>query len=344
MASSRKPGTNEVISTYKETGGDYTDLGAWETAVDGNMVTGTKTEVLECYDRTPHARYDDTVLFNGSTTNSSYHLIIRAATGERHTGVSDTGVGFRQTTDAYTIDARDDFIKIYDLDLSQNINSTVNRASVYFRNNGCTCVGCLYDDGVNSGSGQEIAYIHAAGAGVDTYWINCMARISDNTWRGCFWNSAGDPVNGPVIYNCTIESLDQDAYYFGADYALIKNSIGMVPNSTQDVFAFPAGVSSSSATCASNQPDESLPGTGHRYSQTFSFVNAAGGDYHLQSTDAGAKDFGTDLSADTVYDFDDDIDGDVRTGSWDIGFDEVVSAAVGSLIWKPNALRTHLTR
>lgn len=67
--------------------------------------------------------------------------------------------------------------------------------------------------------------------------------------------------------------------------------------------------------------------THDRVSQTFTFVNAGANDYHLQSGDAGAKNFGvTDPSAGL---FSDDIDLVSRSGSWDIGADEETGAGGG---------------
>lgn len=69
------------------------------------------------------------------------------------------------------------------------------------------------------------------------------------------------------------------------------------------------------------------PGSNARNSQTYTFVNAGAGDYRLAAGDAGAKDFGADLSADAAFAFTIDHDGDTRSGSWDIGADEVAGAA-----------------
>jgi hypothetical protein len=62
---------------------------------------------------------------------------------------------------------------------------------------------------------------------------------------------------------------------------------------------------------------------GDRLSQTFSFINEAGYDFHLSSNDAGARNFGTDLRNDSYLPFSTDIDGNSRPNSlWDIGVDE----------------------
>jgi hypothetical protein len=70
--------------------------------------------------------------------------------------------------------------------------------------------------------------------------------------------------------------------------------------------------------------DGTATGTGSRINQTFTFVASGSDDYHLAGSDAGALDFGADLSADGVFAFDDDIDFDTRSGTWDIGFDEFI--------------------
>lgn len=69
-----------------------------------------------------------------------------------------------------------------------------------------------------------------------------------------------------------------------------------------------------------NAATGTAPGVNSRSSQTFTFVNTGAFDFHLQSGDAGAKNFGeTDPSGGL---FSDDIDGQTRSGSWDIGADE----------------------
>lgn len=77
--------------------------------------------------------------------------------------------------------------------------------------------------------------------------------------------------------------------------------------------------------------DATAPGANSRQSQTFTFVNAGAYDYHLAAGDAGAKGFGTDLSADATYPISVDVDNATRTVPWDIGADQTVAAG-GSVI------------
>jgi hypothetical protein len=68
------------------------------------------------------------------------------------------------------------------------------------------------------------------------------------------------------------------------------------------------------------------PGANSKNAATVTFVDSANLDLHLATGDAGAKDSGTDLSADANYPFAFDIDGTTRAGTWDIGADEYVAA------------------
>ncbi|HZI74832.1 MAG TPA: hypothetical protein VFD73_12585 [Gemmatimonadales bacterium] len=75
--------------------------------------------------------------------------------------------------------------------------------------------------------------------------------------------------------------------------------------------------------------DATAPGAHSRISQTFQFVDAAGGNAHLLATDTGAKDFGLSDPASGL--FTNDVDNATRFGAWDIGADEVTT------YWAPDA-------
>ena len=75
--------------------------------------------------------------------------------------------------------------------------------------------------------------------------------------------------------------------------------------------------------------DATASGTGSRTTQTFTFEDAANGDLRLNASDAGAKGYGTDLSADSVYPFSLDFIRTTRTVPWDIGAHQVSVASSG---------------
>lgn len=134
----------------------------------------------------------------------------------------------------------------------------------------------------------------------------------------CGFNSDGTTwaTNNLYNYNCTAYGNE----FNWIDVQICKNCLSANPT-TGDGFGF---LSTGSSGHTNNASDESSAvGTNARINQTFTFVNAAAGDFHLQSSDTGAKDFGISDPGSGLYS--DDIDGQVRSGSWDIGFDEVVS-------------------
>jgi hypothetical protein len=87
--------------------------------------------------------------------------------------------------------------------------------------------------------------------------------------------------------------------------------------------------------------DTSSPTAGLR-SKTVSFVSA-GTDFALASDDTSALDAGTSLAADGSWSFSDDILGTTRSGTWDVGPYEYVSAGSG-VTASPGAGSLTLTR
>lgn len=150
---------------------------------------------------------------------------------------------------------------------------------------------------------------------------------------GLFW----DPKNSGeqlVLYNNTIagNNLDGtdgvevyiDVTNTGGEILIMKNNI----LSKVTISGTPATYThSNNGTTDTSSPDNTYD------SQTYSFVNTtlATADYHLQSSDTGAKDKGTDLSADGTYAFSDDFERVTRSGTWDQGADEYASSSINLL-------------
>lgn len=100
------------------------------------------------------------------------------------------------------------------------------------------------------------------------------------------------------------------------------------------------GATGAAANIVATTPDEAVDiltqdasGTSGNQNQTVTFVDAANWDYHLGGADTNAKDQGTSLAADGAWPFTTDGDGATRSGSWDIGADEI-TAGGGSAVPK----------
>lgn len=121
-----------------------------------------------------------------------------------------------------------------------------------------------------------------------------------------------------VAYNCA--SVDNASGFTGAASVVVKNC-GASGAVTPFVNTFGAASTNNAGNTATTPP-----GSNPRASVSPTFVDAAGGDYHLASTDTAWRDQGADLSADARYPFATDGDGETRSGTWDIGADEYVAA------------------
>ena len=124
------------------------------------------------------------------------------------------------------------------------------------------------------------------------YWNGTAAYFYNNLFVNCYTGIYQD--ENPVVRNCLFSGNTYDELVDGTNFQY----------------------------CATTAA--SIPGSNNRVSQTFTFVS--GTDFALDAADAGAKDYGTDLSGDTYYPITTDMVGTVRSGDWDIGPFEYVAA------------------
>ena len=291
MATCRRIGTNEDINTYDSGGGsDYSDLETWEQATDIDCVGGTISPVLEVK-KGVHADRD---AIDGATTDSTYFRIIRAYSGDAFREIGSglpatdgTCAAFVYTVDESIFKIKEDYDQVQDLVLQSNTAEDY-KSTFEFRDCDAAkliCCAVLYMDG--GGTNQRLVDINCSGE--TAYVIGCLLR---STNIGILMTAGTG-----YIYNTTVDDCTSSITIGAGDTANSKNCIyvdGASNNGTHNV-----------TTCID--------------SDTPTFVNAAGLDYHLQYSDSLARENGTDLSADGSFAFDDDVDGHVRTGTWDIG-------------------------
>jgi len=316
MASSRITGNNEQISTYGDGTRDFTSLSTWEVAKQADLVTAAKSEVLECFDDA--TSFDDSITFSGSTTDASFFLIVRAAAGEGHDGTPNNGVFFSTTTNVNVFLTLDEFCSVQDVIVKLVLNDDDNRA-------------CY----------------RAGSTGGDTKFIGVIAFDSRNdhsngVMRGCVLNSDKSiivnclftniigkgmqfiPGSGKTAYayNCTSTDNSETGFDNFTGTGIAKNCLSN--GNTGEDFDTGGVWTGSSHVASGDDTADNVDATNGRINQTFTFVNAAGDDFHLASTDAGARNFGLALDSDSFFAFDDDIDATTRPGesTWDIGFDE----------------------
>ena len=306
-------------STYGS-GADYTSLATWEA--DTDIDVSTTGEVLTC----SAGVYNDSVTLDGATTDADGFRVIRAASGAR--GTSTSGVRFEKSatlTDVFVIAADENNFHCFDIAAKAvTTASTSIKHAVGFLcapGTGSYWVGCTAYDCANTGS---VTYSLACGFYIgyygeqSHYLINCVAK----NISGSNINSAGVlsfcSTTGTVniyIYNMTINDTNTPNAIYGATGGTLRTLNLIIKNTIIQDY-------SGSAIFTGGDGTENI----YQTTNVTSGVTFAADGYHLDSTDTGAIGNGTDLSADAVFAFDDDIDGETRN-DWDIGADEYVASS-----------------
>lgn len=316
MASSRKTGTNPNVRTYG-TGKTYTALATWEGDTDVDLVTGTVTEVLEVYGNS----YDDAVTLAGATTNSSYFRIIRPASGNflgRAAGIANKH--FTYTTDNNVLVIGESNSEVQDIVATLTIDANSTRYVFYTLGTLTLAgfVGCVAIDASNAYAGKDVGGFNlgVSGDGNTSYAKNCLSHNCDG--HGFNLSSGLATANA---YNCTATNNAGTGFLGYNTSKSFCYGCGATGNGTD----FEGGASGVAQTdCSASAP---------------TFVNSGSDDFHLASGDTTWKDADTNSGSwHSSCGYDDDIDGETRTGTWDIGWDEYVAGGGGEVIFPIGAI------
>lgn len=307
-----------------ESGGDYTSI---EAALDGHeqdLVTNDSVLVIEISGTWTSADVTE-VTVNGYTTNSTHPIIIRAVGDSRHDGKwSTTAYRHERPTRAlyaafvvYEDDVYFEYLQVHQKSTSSSdcaFNLAYNSTSLPTN----IRISYLIIKGTD-GTGTSRKGINYNNAGDCDVW-NCLFYDFSNT------NSRAIESKGAnsYIYNNTIRDCYQ-GIVLGTPGSLADSTIAI--NNLIDVCLSNNYTGTFDGDSDYNASDDatSTGGSNDRINQTFTFVYAGANDFHLASNDTGATNHGTDLSSDPKLAFSDDIDGETRSGTWDIGGDEYLS-------------------
>lgn len=268
--------------------------------------------VLECYSSQTH---NDSVVISSATVDASYFRIIRPA-GTRgvdwqgHSGIPLTDgsvVYFNKSGGADTVvfSIQEDYVQIQDLVIELDTSAAAGTVYGVFFNNSydyMAAVGCMVLNGSTGGASMS------GFSGYDNhYFIDCLAHnITAGAGKGF------RPLGVSYFYNCTATYCDRGFDESSASNPIVKNCISS--HNATDWFGT---WDTTTCTVENDEP---------------TYVNSGSDDFHLASGDTVAKGNGTNLDgsapeSESVYPFDDDIDG-ATISDWPIGFDEPVPAIV----------------
>jgi len=299
-------------------GGDYTSLEACVNANEQDLVTADKYFDVEISGDWSGGADTTAVTLHNYTTDATRYINIYTTGDARGNGVWDT----------------DKYI------LSQSTSAgCITTIANYVTFDGLQVI---HTEGTPAGNDSAILQ-QTVSTGKQQIVKNCILRGGryplrlDNTCDYFVFNSllyggsAGGvvTVNGTpncTIYSSTIISAGNSVYAYAGTTIIAKNCYA-----SGGTAAYAVNVGSiTKTTCASADATGSA-GLQNIAFDTNNFINVTPGseDLHL-SLGSALIGVGTDTSGDSApMDFTDDIDGDTRIGTWDIGVDEFIVAGAG---------------
>lgn len=302
----------ERIRTIKPAGqgGDYTSLAAWEAAEQADLVSLDEVRIGEI-DGTWSSADTTAVTINGWTTDSTRYIIVRAVGTASHIGKWNTNAYKIVIINDNGLTLDEDYSRVEGIQISATFSAgTTQYGAFYALANNCIFISCIAK-GTSSGDslGTKSGFRNA---GTGTININCIAfgfTGATNTTLSGFQNG--------LIYNCTSYGSNL-GFRRLTGTSIVKNCLAQ--NCT-DGFSGSFDVSSTNnlSDTASDAPGS------NPITATVNFVDAANGDFHLTSNNPLILRAGKDLSSDSAYAFNTDIDGEYRILYWDIGADQYVN-------------------
>ncbi len=294
----------------------YTSLAAWEAAhgglPNGNLVAQNKIAVARIEGTWTQA--DTTrVEISGWTTDAERYIRIYTAPEARHNGTAGSGYRLTSTESGALFYVTAAYLRVEGLEF--HAASTSTGAVIYLRPNTNPGVGEIhFSHNLIHGNRSYTGYglINYDCRGVVKVWNNIIYDV------GVSGSTAGIGSGAGTVYaynNTIVDIVGGFALRSDNGSILARNNLTDAP---ADDFrgSFAAGCDFNAST------DATAPGLHSRRNQTFTFVNRAGKNFHLAVTDTGARNYGLDLSGDPHLALTNDIDGQARSGGWDIGADE----------------------
>ncbi|MFC1809727.1 beta strand repeat-containing protein, partial [Candidatus Omnitrophota bacterium] len=296
--------------------------------IDGNLSDNELQLNIPCY----ADGVDSTECSISGWTTSSYHYIRiytptnsdEVGESQRHSGTFASD-GYKRGSDATTyayIAINDDHVRVDGIAITQQ----GNRPVIYVEDVAAASGGdirisnCYAHNTLAAGNAPEAFKVSTVGTGVTVKIWNSIG-ITDSSSAGSNAFEIDDGDVDAYIYNCTgIANAGGSFIHTASNSTTLKNCLGYSASGSSFSGAF-----DTVRYCASDDATATaIEATGNRINQTFGFVNAGTDNYHLDSTDDAARDYGESLAVDGYISFNTDFDDQSRPQgtSWDIGADE----------------------
>lgn len=315
--------TRTVTITPAGQGGTYNSLSAAEDAEDntGDLVSRDEIVVFQISGDWSGGADTTAVTIDGWTTDSTHYIEIRTTGSALHDGKWNTSKYIlSQTSGATTMLINEAYTRVIGLQI-YNGRTTGNAIGLQITTGGdnSTVDRCIFKGFAAQTLGYNIGLgLYVAGCVVK----NCIAfdQLVNNAASAGFYFNANSTVLNATAYGC-IRGFNRA----GGTITLTNCLAQACTDGFNGTFT--------ATTCASDIASDLA--SGQTATGTVTFVDTGSDDYHLASNDTIALNAGTDLSTT----FTTDIDGQTRSGTWDIGADEYISGAVPMLMLPGTMLR-----
>ena len=297
-----------VSKTVKSSGGDYSSLSAWEAGQQGDLPALDEIHEAVCYAFTDTT----TVTIDGWTTDATRYINVKVAAGNRHPGYRDA-TKYKLTKQIW---CQEEYARFNGLQMS----ATNGRGFfLYALDGGLTSdirlIDCLiYDctgDGVFCYSGT-VTCINCVSMGNTGHGFKIHANpVALNCSNCVSINNTGSGAGFIVTQSAGTTFICKNCYAGGNAGADYDNAVG---------------ASFTITTSYSEDGSLSTPTAAFSTSSGAYFTNVTSGSENLHiGASSALKDAGTSLAGWSHPDGNVDIDGDARSGSWDVGADEISS-------------------
>jgi len=302
-----------------ESGLCFTSLAAWEEARQGDITaSGRNTiEVAECYpmvDTTP-------VVIDGWKTDPEHYIKIYTPASERHNGKWDDTKYRLEVDNNHAIVNLERYVRIDGLQTKLTTNT--EKYAIWSKPDGPSDVRVSNNiiKGVVSG-GRLVTGINTCqsdSSAIHKCWNNIIYGFNKTDGAGIGNYNGTLYAYNNTVSNCNIGILNYDEY--DAETYAVNNAVFNNNDDFKGTFAL-CDHNASDDLDGENAVDIS-PGQNEASDWADAFVDYINEDFHIKDTnsilyDAGLSDPGLGL-------FSDDIDGDTRSDTWDIGADEYCS-------------------
>lgn len=301
----------DTVKTVKSSGGDYSSLSSWESGQQKSITAGNR-EIADCY------AFQDTtaVTISGWTVPSGAEIIVRAATGEQHTGLRGTGYRLVVNTAFVTLTVSQNYVTFNGIAIRGTYSSAGSGSETVRCNSiqSLRFLNCLIESELPDAEALRIDVSDSSGR--DAVVVNSIINATSSSTQAL-------GIGGQVrVYNCAVVNG-------GNGYAAYGYNVGNNSLSLKNCYlhrgtgtnVWGLGYGSATFTTGRHSTSQSITGsTGSTSYNTSNFTNVTGGseDFTLPSGSA-LIDVGTDLSGDSAYAFSTDIIGTTRSGTWEVG-------------------------